>query len=182
MRLVFRTCDNVLTVTGSERELLKFKKTAATSQSAFDFNAFAPYPAEFGACGPDCFESEWVERGLGWCLANWGSPYPAESIQVTENENALTYTFVTGSTPPFVLTETASRAFPNLTFNLEYSATALSCRGTYVARGGKCKTYAELGCMADVDDENPPTRDPSLAPVVEVVLRPAGNQVSVAKL
>ena len=145
-------CDNELSVSGPQAELVRFKEAAATSETPFDFNVFVSYPEEFRKADQEY--KEWEQKdpsersniepkdgfnhgGYKWCMTNWGTKWPARDIELTETEKALNYCFQTAWSPPLHVILGASRAFPALTFSLEYAVGGPIDFGSYVARNGE---------------------------------------------
>ena len=107
------SCQNRLTVSGAADALQSFVDRVRTEEQPLSFETIAPTPAEL-------LKGGWYE----WRIDNWGTKWDAEFDDVTEaleiRRTRATYVFLTAWGPPVEWLERASKAYPQLTFRLDY--------------------------------------------------------------
>ena len=137
-------CENDLAVEGPKEVIDEFL-TFAAGESPFDFEKFIPYPEEFKRLddAAEAWDKEHAERpdydwrarpkdgvnsgGREWCVANWGTKWPAPPVKVkgpvTGSDGKtveVVFHFDTEWSPPVPVIKNAAERFPALRFQLQY--------------------------------------------------------------
>jgi Api92-like protein with ferredoxin domain len=122
-------CDNRLTVSGPAEELQSFVGRVQTEEQPLSFETIAPTPAEL-------LNKGWYE----WRIEHWGTKWDAEFEDVTEplriRLTRATFVFLTAWTAPVEWLGLASKAYPELTFRLDYVDQAGLFSGVKEVKGG----------------------------------------------
>lgn len=141
---------------GRVREFLAFAKgDDAGTETAFDFNRFAPYPPEWREL--DAAFDRWLNGnpdpsggvpvnaydrwGYQWCCHHWGTNSNAKEARygdTAENRGTLTASvhFETAWSEPWPVVLKASELFPDLTFVLHYFEPLGDFAGCYRCSAG----------------------------------------------
>jgi hypothetical protein len=134
-------CKNHLTVIGSPEEIQNFKAKAIGHEpwdepkdgqepSPLNFHSLVPVPDEVLKGGEDA--------GQEWQVEHWGCKWSASEFSVYEEGEAIVhYLFLTPSDPPIRFVESVARAWPNLTFILEYAEIAMGYKGLGKFKAGE---------------------------------------------
>ena len=149
-------CENELRVTGKKKDLETFIALAAGSRSEetdFNFENFIPYPQEFADA--DRAQREWEEvykdvpwgdrpprpadgynsGGYEWCIANWGTKWPARDPSLGRTQRGCNISFETAWGPPAPVIRKLGALFPGLTFSLKYWEGGAGFKGCLTVKG-----------------------------------------------
>ena len=139
-------CFNNLRVAGPKKIVARFQNNAARLSAAqtpqvnqapevFSFQSLVPIPANLLTSEPASGRHEWE-------FQNWGCRGGAnEAVLVSVSQDALAYEFETAWTPPLAFLEHLSRAWPTLSFELEYDEPYAGLKGNARAKAGVLKDY-----------------------------------------
>jgi len=163
-------CENDLAVEGPTEVIGEFLKFAA-GESPFDFGKFIPYPAKFQRQDEiaEAWLKEHAERpdydwrlqpkdgfnsgGYDWCVANWGTKWPASRVEVEgpmtgydEKTVEVVFHFDTAWSPPKPVIKKAAELYPALRFELRYFECGCCFNGLFRCSAGavesnKCGAY-----------------------------------------
>ena len=162
-------CENDLAVEGPTEVIGEFLKFAA-GESPFDFGKFIPYPDKFQRQDEiaEAWLKEHAERpdydwrlqpkdgfnsgGYDWCVANWGTKWPASRVEVEgpmtgydEKTVEVVFHFDTAWSPPKPVIKKAAELYPAMGSNSATSSAAAVSTGSFVAAGAvesnKCGAY-----------------------------------------
>lgn len=124
--------DNVLTVSGDEKEIAKLKSQACGKD---DDGKVIPFQFKN-------FFAEYSRQGE----TNWGTRGDAFNAEITfDGKEKVSYSYTTASAPGESFVENVSREYPVLEFNLEYISLDAGCKGQIVFKNGKVlRETAEL--------------------------------------
>jgi hypothetical protein len=162
-------CENDLFVRGPCEAVREFL-ALANGDRPLDFNRFVPYPEYFRtldeireAWDEDCRTNPKGDRGprpvdgfnsggYEWCIENWGTKWPANSVVVEEARECpagleVLIRFDTAWSPPKPVIVAASMLFPSLVFELRYFDGGAGFRGNYVVAKATCM-LDEIGEVA----------------------------------
>lgn len=115
-------CYNTLSVQGSDENLARFYTENRSSSAELTFAYVLPLSNE---------------NDLDEAIKVWGTKWDvAEFYSLTVEPEELTYSFDTAWAPPEPWVIAASRAYPRLTFRLEYSETGVDFEGVLFVKAG----------------------------------------------
>ena len=125
-------CYNEITIEGDTTELKKLLRYVKSRESEFDFNKILPYPEEYSKMDAGGNNEGYQHGGYEWCIANWGTKWKAEEIDVSLDDNCLTVHFDSAWSPALGITAKLAELYPNLRFKHSYEEEGLDFSG-YVA-------------------------------------------------
>jgi hypothetical protein len=124
-------CENILIVTGSNEELLRFKEEAkAKDDNKSDLTLGSLYP----------IPRVKIKGYLGiyaWCNEHWGTKWDIQGTLVSETATQLKYHFESAWDAPIHWLEKVAHDFPLLRFELQYDEPGGGFAGRAVAARGK---------------------------------------------
>jgi len=119
-------CWNNIHIDGPPEDLERFTEMVQGAddngnKSLFDFRRIVPAPPEahdrdvtVNAEGP-------LPAGYSWAINNWGTKWNAGEVEMDAGDGWAIYTFDTAWEPPLKVIKHASKLFPTLEFQIEYS-------------------------------------------------------------
>jgi len=128
-------CENDLKITGTREEVEAFLAFAKGEDSDFDFRRFIPEPDR--SDGGDSDIDVWA-----WRIANWGTKWPAISVDAGEHRvykvsAEVTLHFNTAWSPPIPVVLAASLRFPRREIELRYFECGVGFHGIFRAESGQ---------------------------------------------
>ena len=140
--------ENDLDVKGLLSEVNLFIKKAKGTNGDIDFNNFVPYPDDFIKKDVKAMNSKKAKDGFNsggfeWCCNNWGTKWNACDIvmdlKTTNGKTSkLQVSFSTAWSPPLPIIKAMSKAFPTLTFVLNFYEAGCSFAGCSKFKNGSC--------------------------------------------
>jgi Api92-like protein with ferredoxin domain len=128
-------CENILKVSGEEKEVQRFKELAKSKDPNFDS------ALSFESLYPVADKKDWYD----WCIAHWGTKWDIEATLEELASDYLEYQFVSAWSPPIEWLKKVSQDFPTLRFKLKYDEPGNGFFGIATAEHGdiddKCLEY-----------------------------------------
>src|ERR687884_39965 len=96
-------CENLLTVTGGEKDIQRFQALAADQpDSALSLAKLYPMPADVyqGDLGPEEWEKYRTNTWYHWCIERWGTKWDITATLRAAAPDLLEYAFASAWTPP----------------------------------------------------------------------------------
>lgn len=159
-------CGCSLKITGPKKALDAFKATLNTPNShgekvPFAFHQTVPFPANgFQGDLSDKDRAECAAKGIpnwyDWNTANWGTKWDASDPDVEINPKSIKITFQTAWSPPLEWLEKASKAHPELTFEMGYSEYGMNFYGEATAINGELSDSCQDYPKNSFDDDGNP--------------------------
>jgi len=168
--------SNMLTITGPEDEVTRFRKQAVGYGPAWDgedpkvngdkpkpldLNRFVPVPVKVLNAKKDASSDAFNSGGYDWVCNNWGTKWGCYDTEVDTavDGTRLTYRFQTAWSPFNANVLVAmSTMFPKLEFELKFAEMRMGFYGCLCAKGGEITEEAS-GRVTDADIE-PNTGEP----------------------
>ena len=120
-------CENVLTITGNDKQVKAFKKKAFTAKqkNALDFCNF------FSASEPEKNNLDWQRDHFG---CKWGANNPGITLDEPEK---VEYFFDSAWGPPVEFIVHVSKMYPDLKFSLFYHEPGMCFIGDFVVKNNQ---------------------------------------------
>ena len=154
-------CQNVLSITGPEKDLREFKEKSPNSN--FCLQTYLPMPKELKGTTAPLDKPNWYD----WALANWGTKWDigdgntiGTKMEITglqwwkrntnttwnTNEYLIRVCFDSAWCPPSEGIQTISNDYPSLNFTLKYAEGGVGFAGIEVFKGGQVAHAEEGDC------------------------------------
>lgn len=122
-------CENMLEVSGSQKEISLFKNYLKQGKNELDFMMILPPP-----------NNEW---NYDWCVDNWGTKWEPEDINAGWNPELAVFDFWTAWGPPVGIWAELARKFPNLVFEARYCEGGMDFSGWHLYEKGELVEVGE---------------------------------------
>ena len=142
-------CENILTVTGENKELKKFISQATVKtknyKTDFSINQFVPCPKPLlKTTAPNDKNPKEMEKRYGasdwyeWKLINWNVKWDVEAVK-TVNDKEVIYDFDSPWGSPIIAIHRISKLYPKLNFLIQYEEPGMYFSGIHEVKNGKIK-------------------------------------------
>lgn len=129
-------CSNRLEVCGTKEHMSEFYKIIDWSNGNFCMESFMPTPRKQTDNGGEELRDDWYE----WRVSHWGTKWDVDSISSYESARKDDYYSIgydTAWSPNVEFILTISKAFPNLSFTLEYEECGCQIAGEVKIQNGE---------------------------------------------
>lgn len=140
-------CENSLTIRGPKKALDAFKETLNTvdahgEKTEFSFHQTVPQPDNIlkGNISMEAMaegQAKGQDNWYNWNITNWGTKWDASDPDVVVDDKKVTITFQTAWAPPKEWMASASKKFPELTFEIACCECGAAYFGTICAINGE---------------------------------------------
>lgn len=113
-------CANLVSISGEEDQMTKFKNDAKTDKDVLSFEKMLPCPEN--------------EDGYNWRIANWGTKWDIDNTDTEilfDSPYQLILRFITAWAPPEEFFNTISKRYPDLYFTCVYAEPGMDFDGMF---------------------------------------------------
>jgi len=135
-------CENRVEVFDTEENIKKFKEYVSDGDLLFSFQKIKPMPEELthtrspsGEPNVDLINKYGVDNWYDWCTNNWGVKWDVHDVELVEEEDSLTYNFLTAWGPPEEIYKVIRDEFPNINLSWFYDEPGMEMAGYLGSQG-----------------------------------------------
>jgi len=135
-------CENRVEIYGSGEDIKLFMGFVSNEESLFSFQKIKPMPEELthtrspsGEPNVDLINKYGVDNWYDWCTNNWGVKWDVHDVELVEEEDSLTYNFLTAWGPPEEIYKVIRDEFPNINLSWFYDEPGMEMAGYLGSQG-----------------------------------------------